>query len=79
MSNDGKLRCGVVGVGYLGQHHARIYSELDTTELVGIYDNNSDRAAEIAAKCGCRVFPSIAELGAPKWHCRSSNRVAICS
>ena len=64
MSNDGKLRCGVVGVGYLGQHHARIYSELDTTELVGIYDNNPDRAAEIAAKCGCKVFPSIAELGA---------------
>lgn len=64
MSNDAKLRCGVVGVGYLGQHHARIYAELESTELVGIYDNNPERAAEIAAKHGCKVFDSIAALGA---------------
>ena len=30
------LRCGVVGVGYLGRHHARIYHELDDCELVGV-------------------------------------------
>ena len=52
MNNDGKLKCGVAGVGYLGQHHARIYSELDSAELVGIYDNNPDRAQEIAQKYG---------------------------
>lgn len=61
--NDEKIRCGVVGVGYLGQHHARIYSELDSTELVGIYDSSRERAEEIAAKCHCKVFDSIEELG----------------
>ena len=63
MNNDGKLKCGVAGVGYLGQHHARIYSELDSAELVGIYDNNPARATEIAQKYGCKVFTSIDELG----------------
>ncbi len=63
MSNQGKLKCGVVGVGYLGQHHARIYSELDRAELVGIFDNNPERACEIASRHGCKVFPSIEELG----------------
>ncbi len=55
--------CGVVGVGYLGQHHARIYSELDSAELVGVFDNNPVRAAEIAQKYNCKVFDSVAELG----------------
>ena len=54
MNNTGKLLCGVAGVGYLGQHHARIYSELDSTELVGVYDNNAQRAEEIAGKYKCR-------------------------
>ncbi len=60
---DAKLKCGVVGVGYLGRHHARIYSELDSTELVGVMDNNRERAEEIAAQYGCRVFDSLDELG----------------
>ena len=63
MNNGEKLKCGVVGVGYLGQHHARIYSELETTELVGVCDANVDRAREIADKFGCKVFNSVAELG----------------
>lgn len=60
---DAKLKCGVVGVGYLGRHHARIYSELDSTELVGVMDNNREKAEEIAAQYGCRVFDSLDELG----------------
>ena len=47
----------------MGQHHARIYSELETSELVGVYDNNPERAKEIAQRHGCRVFSSIAEAG----------------
>ncbi len=63
MNNDGKLLCGVIGVGSLGQHHARIYSELENAELVGVYDNNPERAKEIAQKHNCKVFNSIAEAG----------------
>jgi predicted dehydrogenase len=57
-----KTRCGVVGVGFLGQHHARIYSELANVELVGICDASPERAAEIAAKCKCRVYSDANSL-----------------
>ncbi|MBN1404335.1 MAG: Gfo/Idh/MocA family oxidoreductase [Opitutales bacterium] len=50
------LRCGVVGVGFLGQHHARIYSDMVGAQLVGVCDASAERAAEIAAKYGCKAF-----------------------
>ena len=59
-----KVRCGVAGVGSLGQHHARIYAALPGAELTGIYETSDARAAEICAKFNCRRFVTIAELGA---------------
>ena len=53
-----------MGVGFLGQHHARLYSSIDGAKLVGIYDASEARAAEIAGKYGCRVYPNPAELAA---------------
>ncbi len=44
-----KIKIGVVGVGYLGQHHVRIFSEIPEVELVGIADINLKRAKEIAS------------------------------
>jgi predicted dehydrogenase len=61
-----KIKCGVVGVGSLGQHHARIYASLPGAELAGIHETNDARAAEICAKYNCRRFSTLDELGA---HC----------
>ena len=58
-----KIRCGVAGVGSLGQHHARIYAALPGAELVGIYETSDARAAEICAKFNCRRFATLEELG----------------
>ncbi len=58
-----RIRCGVAGVGSLGQHHARIYASLPGAELVGIFETNDARAAEICAKHQCRRFATLAELG----------------
>ncbi|MCX5720077.1 MAG: gfo/Idh/MocA family oxidoreductase, partial [Nitrospirae bacterium] len=38
------VRVGVIGIGYLGQHHVRIYSELENTELVAVVDAVEKRA-----------------------------------
>ncbi len=57
-----KLKCGVVGVGYLGQHHARIYGAIEEAELVGVYDADHARAREIAAQYGGNAFEDLAEL-----------------
>ncbi len=59
-----KIRCGVVGAGYLGQHHARIYSLLDMCELVGIVETDDTRAAEICEKYDCKRFDSLQALAA---------------
>lgn len=57
-----QLKCGVIGVGYLGAHHARIYSEIENVDLVGIFDVDNTKAKEIAEKCNCAVFDSIEHL-----------------
>lgn len=57
-----KLKCGVAGVGYLGQHHARIYAELDSVDFMGIYEPDTERAREIADKYGCEIYRSLEAL-----------------
>ncbi|MBL4698598.1 MAG: Gfo/Idh/MocA family oxidoreductase [Phycisphaerales bacterium] len=46
----------------MGQHHARVYAEMEGIELVGVVDANFDRAKEIADKFGCQAFASEEEL-----------------
>ena len=46
----------VVGVGHMGRHHARVYSELPETELVAVVDRDADRARKIADKHHCRAL-----------------------
>ncbi len=57
------VRCGVAGVGYLGRHHARIYSGLEQCELVGVFDPDEARSREIAESHDCESFSSLKELG----------------
>jgi predicted dehydrogenase len=59
-----KIKCGVAGVGSLGQHHARIYASMPDVEFVGIFEMSDARAKEICEKYNCRRFDSIAALGA---------------
>ena len=59
-----RVRCGVAGVGSLGQHHARIYASLPGAELTGIYETDDARAEAICAQHHCRRFATLEELGA---------------
>ena len=59
---SGKLRVGVIGVGHLGQHHARVYAELDTCELVGVADNDAQRGQEIAQRHQTVYFHDYRDL-----------------
>lgn len=49
---DQCVRTGVIGVGSMGRHHARVYQELPGTELVGVADADQDRAQKIAERYG---------------------------
>jgi len=56
------LKVAVVGAGYLGQHHARIYSELPETELVGVVDIDEERATEVALRYGSRAYRDYRDI-----------------
>mgnify|MGYP001571367635 CR=1 FL=1 len=60
-ASSGKLRVAVIGVGYLGKIHTRIYHELPEAELVGICDH--DPEAKIKAdEYGVRFFSDYRDL-----------------
>ncbi|MBA4156390.1 MAG: Gfo/Idh/MocA family oxidoreductase [Gemmatimonadetes bacterium] len=62
MSGGAALPIGVIGVGSLGFHHARILRDMKGTEMVGVYDANPTRAAEVAAQLGVTAFASVEAL-----------------
>jgi predicted dehydrogenase len=57
-----RVRVGVVGVGVLGRHHARVYAELPEAELVGVCDSQPERAEAVARDYGCAVFEDASRL-----------------
>ncbi|RMG44995.1 MAG: gfo/Idh/MocA family oxidoreductase [Acidobacteria bacterium] len=58
----GPLAAGVVGVGHLGQHHARLYASLRGVRLAGVVDTDPNRAQEVASRYGARVFADVPSL-----------------
>jgi predicted dehydrogenase len=62
VEDDGRLRAGVVGVGALGRHHARVWASLPGARLVGVFDSDLARAAEVAAQHGCLAYADAEAL-----------------
>lgn len=56
------LKVGIVGVGQFGQNHARILSQSDKCEFVGLYDINLKRAEEISQKLNCQSHETLDSL-----------------
>jgi len=56
------IRTGVIGVGNLGQHHARVYHDLKESDLVGVVDSDPARAKEIAKKQKTQAFDNLEQL-----------------
>ncbi len=57
-----RLPVGVIGVGALGQHHARHLASLDEVHLVGVYDSDDGRAESVASGLGTRAFDEMDDL-----------------
>jgi len=57
-----KIRVGVIGVGHLGRHHARIYSGMKDSELAGICDIDSRRAGKLAKKYRSVAYANYKEM-----------------
>ena len=61
---DGKLKVGVIGVGALGRHHARLYAESPNAEVVGIFDVQKETAEKVGAEFNLKVFEKWEDLAA---------------
>ena len=57
-----KIKVGVIGVGHLGKHHARVYSQIPEAQLLGVYDADSERAQKVAEEFHTRYFENLNDL-----------------
>ena len=57
-----KLGTAVIGTGFWGKNHARVYSELESTELVAICDVNGERARATANQFGVKAYTNSSRM-----------------
>lgn len=57
-----KIKVGVIGVGTMGQHHARVYAEFPSVELVGVADVDGVLAHSVAERFRTTAFTDYKEL-----------------
>ncbi len=56
------IKAGVIGLGAMGKHHARIYSQLPDVELAGVADVDAELASSIARRHDSKSFTDYHEL-----------------
>jgi predicted dehydrogenase len=56
------LRAVVIGVGHLGQHHARLMAGTPGVELVGVVDADPARGDEVAERLGVQAFTDPSQI-----------------
>ncbi len=59
-----KLKTAVIGVGALGRHHLKWYSQIPQSQLVGFYDSDKEKCDKYSSEYGIAAFRSIAEVAA---------------
>jgi predicted dehydrogenase len=69
------LRVGVIGVGFIGALHARIFKELPAAELVAVTDSDAALGRRRARELGCDYEDSIKALVQRK----DIDAVSICT
>ena len=57
-----RVRVAVAGCGEFGRNHARVYREIESAELVGVFDTDATRVAAFAQEFNTRAFSSLAEM-----------------
>ena len=82
MTDDGKdgnapLHAAVVGVGRMGQHHARNYAGIRGFRLVAVVDQNPDNREKVSAQHHCHGFATVGEMLA--WSKQTGTKVDAAS
>ena len=56
------VKVGVIGIGNMGWHHARVLSLLRDADLIGVADPDPDRGQLATEQFGCRWFGDYREM-----------------
>ena len=56
------VKVGVIGIGNMGWHHARVLSLLKDADLVGVADLDEQRGCLAREQFGCHWFPNYREM-----------------
>jgi UDP-N-acetylglucosamine 3-dehydrogenase len=82
-----KIGAAVIGTGFWGKNHARVYKELENTDLVAICDVNSERAKSIAEQYGVKAYtdssimlknPEIQTVSVCTWSIKLAEEARKC-
>lgn len=57
-----KVKVGVIGVGALGRHHARLYKASPNAEMIGIFDVSAENAAKVSQEFDIPVYSDWRQL-----------------
>lgn len=57
-----KLKIGVIGAGHLGSLHTKMFAQIETAQLVGVYDIDGGKAQQVAAEYKTKAFSNLADL-----------------
>ncbi|HEX3013860.1 MAG TPA: Gfo/Idh/MocA family oxidoreductase, partial [Methanobacterium sp.] len=57
-----KVNVGVIGVGAMGIHHARVYSELENANLMAISDLMREKSAEVSNQYNTQGFVDYMDI-----------------
>jgi predicted dehydrogenase len=56
------LKAAVIGVGSIGQNHARVYNDMDGVQLVAVADANAQTAAKIGGRFNTQHYTDYKKL-----------------
>jgi len=82
-----KLGVAVIGTGFWGKNHARIYKELENTNLIAICDVDPERAKTIAEQYGAKAYtdssailkdPEIQAVSVCTWSIKLADEALKC-
>jgi len=57
-----KLGVAVIGTGFWGRNHARVFKELEETELLAVCDINAERAKSVAKQFGVTPYTNTGKM-----------------
>jgi len=54
-----KIKIGVIGTGHLGKLHTKMFKQIESCELIGIFDANPDQSKAVSDELGVKAFSSL--------------------